>query len=267
MSVPRPTRFDETFTPEVPWPAPARQDCVFYHCLDFPDGETVEGAQWDIRGRLDRYLGGYPLAGKTVLDVGTASGFLAFGMEEAGAAEVTALEASHGSEYELIPFRGAPFTESRKAWAAQSERNLQALKRGFWYGWHKKRSAVEVIYAPLAALPAWERSFDVVVAGAIVEHISDPVPFLASLARLAKEAVILGFTPYVATDEQMMATMNDWSNPAYDVSWWTLSFGLYRRVFGNMGFKISTASAVARCNLLDPPQDVTRPTIVAVRSS
>lgn len=267
MSVPRPTRFDASFVPEVPWPAPARQDCVFYHCMDFPDGETVEGAQWDIRGRLDRYLGGYPLAGKTVLDVGTASGFLAFGMEEAGAAQVTALDASHGSEYELIPFRGTPFTESRKVWATGSEHNLQALKRGFWYGWHKKRSAVEVIYAPLTALPAWERRFDVVVAGAIVEHISDPVPFLASLARLANEAVILGFTPYVATDEQMMATMNDWSNPAYNVSWWTLSFGLYRRVFGNMGFRISTASAVARCNLFDPPQDVTRPTIIAVRSS
>lgn len=261
-----PRRFDVAFAPEKPWPVPALGDCSFYHCTDFPDGTSVDNAQWDIRGGFDQYVGNYPLSGKTVLDVGTASGFLAFGAEDAGALQVTGLDAAHASEYELIPFRGKPFTDTRLAWVAGAEHGLKGLKNSFWYTWHKRNSRVEAIYAPLNALPAWDRTFDVVIAGAIIEHISDPVPFIASLARLAREAVVLAFTPYVATDEQVMTTMNDWSDPAHDVTWWMLSYGLYRRIFENMGFRITTASAVARTNLWNPPLDVRRPTIVAIRN-
>jgi hypothetical protein len=56
-------------------PTPARSECLFYHSMDFPDGESVAGV-WDIRGQFDQYIGNYPISGKTVLDVGTASGFL-----------------------------------------------------------------------------------------------------------------------------------------------------------------------------------------------
>src|SRR4249920_1356812 len=71
------------FEPVEPWPLPRREDCFFYHDLDLPGGTTI-GGHWDIRGHFDQYIGNQTLNGKKVLDVGTASGFLAFGAEQGG---------------------------------------------------------------------------------------------------------------------------------------------------------------------------------------
>lgn len=58
---------------------------------------------------------------------------------------------------------------------------------------------------------AWERKFDVIFAGAIVEHISDPVSAIGAFARLANEAVIISMTGVVDTDaESMHPTGFEW---------------------------------------------------------
>jgi hypothetical protein len=74
--------------------------------------------------------------------------------------------------------------------------------------------------------------FDVVVAGAIIEHLSDPATAIGHFAQIASEAVIIAFTPVVDSDRLLMETMNDWANPQFDYSWWAISRGLYRRVRG-----------------------------------
>jgi hypothetical protein len=257
----------EALAPVAPWPMPAREDCYFYTCIDFPDGGSVDDANWDIRGQFADYIGGYDLTGKTVLDVGTASGFLAFSAEEAGAAQVTALEAMHAREFPRIPFQGSVFTEERARWIGGTEKYLNGLKRSFWYTWHKRQSRVEALYLPAQQYWRIERRFDVVIVGAIVEHMSDPVSFLGNLARLANEAVIIAFTPVGDGEEMRMEPMNDWSQPQFNYSWWRLSMGLYRRIFANMGFEIVRADreATALCNEYDPPIPVRHPTLIARR--
>jgi hypothetical protein len=143
---------DEIFVPVTPWPLVPREQCHFYHCLSFPDGETVENATWDLRARFKRYIGGLSLRGKTVLDVGTASGFLAFSAEEAGASQVTAFDGLHYRDFELIPFKGSAFTDDRLRYIAEAEMQFRTMKNGFWRAWHKKGSSVEVVYAPAMAL-------------------------------------------------------------------------------------------------------------------
>ncbi len=256
---------EPSFTPVDPWPRPSREDCGFYHCLNFPAGETIENANWDLRGRFESYIGGYPVRGKSVLDVGTASGFLAFSAEEAGAASVTAVDALHAREFERIPFKDSLHTADRRLWIAETEENLKRLKNGFWYAWHKKGSSVDVVYAPVSQLWRWDRKFDVVIAGAIVEHLSDPVPFLTALAGLASEAVIIAHTQVVDSEQQFMETLNSWDIPQFNYSWWILSKGLYNRVFGNLGFECEFAATTAKCNELNPPIEVGKPTIIARR--
>lgn len=259
----------DPFRPQRPWPAPLRDACAFYHSLDFPDGETVTG-HWDLRGRFEAYVGGCPLSGKSVLDVGTASGFLAFSAEAAGA-RVTAFDARDATEFDRIPFHDSLHHRDRAAWAARwDELWFRPLRNGFWYAWHKYRSRVEVVYAPLRDLPCWERRFDVVIAGAIVEHLADPVSAIAALARLANEALVLAFTDVADSDELLMRPMTDWTDRALDHGWWMLSRGLYRRLFENLGFEVefrrgTAVNNPAFTNRHAAPVEVERPTIVARR--
>src|SRR5438270_405382 len=86
-------------------PEQPRSDCFFYHVYDLEDGSTVSGpgAAFDLRGRFQEYIGGYNVANKTVFDFGTASGFLAFSAERAGA-EVTAFDTRSFYYQDRVPF-------------------------------------------------------------------------------------------------------------------------------------------------------------------
>ena len=60
-------------------------DCYFYHTMELPGRGVIEGQDWDLRGRVDEYLGNVDFAGQRVLEIGPASGFLTFEMEKRGA--------------------------------------------------------------------------------------------------------------------------------------------------------------------------------------
>lgn len=250
------------FVAERPWPFSECQDGLFYHSMSFPDGTSVDG-QWDIRGRFEAYIGHYPLIGKTVLDVGTATGFLAFSAERI-AAHVTALDARSSREFRRIPFYNSAYHRDRNTWVSHFDReHLRPLKKGFWYSWHKLNSKVEVIYAPLDKLYAWERRFDVILAGAIVEHIADPISAIGVLAGLANEAVIIACTDIVDTDEWVLQPGHDLSNPVLDFEWWKLSRGLYQRIFENLGFTIEIVESKAF--YVPAGKELSRFTIIARR--
>jgi hypothetical protein len=59
-------------------------DFVWYHAFELPDGRVLPGA-WDLRGHETAYLGGVDVAGKRVLELGPATGYLSFYMERMGA--------------------------------------------------------------------------------------------------------------------------------------------------------------------------------------
>lgn len=247
------------FTPEAPRPKPEFEDCLFYHAMDFPNGTYIPGL-WDIRKTFSAYIGNYPIKGKTVLDVGTTSGFLAFAAEKAGAI-VTATDALRASEFDRVPFKDSLYDVNRTEWVKQTEDWYTTLKNAFWYAWHEYKSNVEVVYAPLAQLPYWNRRFDVVTAGAILEHLANPIMAIGNLAGLANEAVIIAFTPVEDSDEEIMRTAVDWSKPENSITFWTLSRGLYRRVFENLGFDVQFVTTSAA--LVGVTYE--RPTIIARR--
>jgi hypothetical protein len=228
-----------------------------------PDGETIVG-HWDLRGRFDEYVGHQPLSGKTVLDVGTASGFLAFSAEQAGAT-VTATDARDARDIRLVPFGDSLYHRDRAGFLRQhDEAHLVKLKNAFWYVWHRLKSSVEVVYAPIEAFPLWRRRFDVVIAGALLEHLSDPVSAIGNLAFLADDTLILAFTPVEETGEQIMRTGSQWDDPEYSYTWWTLSRGLYERVLENLGFSVEFVPATGVFRM-GPQRVVERPTIIARR--
>ena len=246
---------------ETPWAMPEHRDCYFYHSMDFPDGESVTGC-WTIPD-FGSYIGNYDIKGKTVLDIGTASGYLAFNAEKAGA-EVTALDMKTKDEFCGIPFpKVHPCVAERKR--IFFDDCTTPLKKSWWYSWHKYKSNARCVYQPHKMLNEWSHNYDIVIAGAIVEHLSDPVTAIGAWASVAREAIIIPFTDVIDDDDQIMRTLNQWDYPGYDHGWWQLSAGLYRRIFSNLGFDFSTTETTAL--QISTGKLFTRPTIIACRQT
>ena len=112
-----------------------------------------------------------------------------------------------------------------------------------------------------------EERFDVVIAGAIIEHLADPVAALGSFCRAARETVILPFTEVGRSSSMEMTTMNPWRVPAIDYAWWKLSQGLFEAVLANLGFTMELKPCAAIFVLDGQRQDwnVRRSLLVASR--
>jgi SAM-dependent methyltransferase len=227
---------------EPPWPRPPRAACHFYHAMDLPGLGAVAG-QWDIRPDFDNYTGGLDWAGKSVLDVGTCSGFAAFELERRGA-RVTAFDADSVARFAWVPFAGTLYHRDRAAWNAASEAGLLAYKNAFWFAWHALGSKVGVVYGDIGRLSELLPPQDVVLACAVLEHLADPVSAIGHCARLAREAVVIGFTPVEMAEEPRLTPLQPWSRD-HPYVWWRLSLGLYRALFAQLGFEIELRPAFA----------------------
>jgi SAM-dependent methyltransferase len=161
------------------------QDCLFYHTMDIPGYGLVQG-DWDLRGHVDAYLGGVDLAGKRVLELGTASGFLCFEMERRGA-RVVAYDLSEHQQWDLVPF-AAPNNST-----PEDERNqlIRKLNNGYWLAHSANQSSARVVYGRIYEVPAGIGAVDVATFGCILLHVRDPLGALASALRLVRETVVI----------------------------------------------------------------------------
>ena len=113
------------------------------------------------------------------------------------------------------------------------------------------------------ALPRQLGEFDVSLVGAVLEHLSDPVSALTSVARLTRETLVL-VTPLVQTEERIARFEPSVGRPEDDFTWWTYSVGLYREVLAILGFRIERIT-YANYYHEYAGRFEERPTIVAVR--
>ena len=246
---------------------PDLADCHFYHAFDLNNGTEVGGpsAHFDLRGVFDDYIGNYDLNGKTVFDFGTASGFLAFSAEQRGAT-VTAFDTPTVFEQDRVPYRDHLFYTDKCEWLRATNDGFERLHNSFWYMWHEYGTKVAMCYGSLRDLFLINEKFDVVIAGAVIEHLGDPITAIGLFAKLAKEAVILPFTAVLEEDGEFMRPLIPWDKIDYSVTWWGISRGLYARVFGNLGFSFEYVPIQAL--LVDGPlrTTVSSTTIIACRT-
>jgi SAM-dependent methyltransferase len=238
------------------------EDCFFYHAMELP-GFGLVPAHWDLRGRFDDYVGGVPVAGKSVLDVGAATGFLSFEAEKKGAARVVSFDMSDPRQQKFLPFRDKLYSRDPDAWAEQYGKEIEQWKNAYWLSHRLLKSRAEVYYGNIYELPAELGQFDVAIVGSVLEHLNDQITALASIARLTKETIVL-ISPLLQTDERIARFESLASNPENDFTWWTYSLGVYREVFGMLGFSIAKVSS-AQYYYMYGDRFEERSTIVAVR--
>ena len=237
-------------------------DCYFYHTMELP-GLGVQHGHWDLRGRFADYVGGVDVKGKSVLDIGAATGFLSFEAERLGASRVVSFDMSDVRQQAFLPFKAKLYSRDRDRWAQEYGAEIEQWKNAYWLCHRLLNSKAEVFYGNVYELPRELGEFDVAIVGSVLEHLSDPITALSSIARLTKETMVV-VTPLLETEEPIAEFKGRANNPEGDFTWWHYSIGVYREVFGMMGFSISRITrAEYRYDWGDRLEK--RSTVVAVR--
>lgn len=177
---------------EFQWAEPmlvdAPADCKFYHWMEFPDGSDAPG-DWDLRGRVGDYSGHVDVAGKRLLDMGAASGFMSFAFEERGA-EVVSADVAGGAQYTKVPYHD-DIWKDRRIWLGAVEKGLEAMKRSYWYGHRRFKSKARVYYGDLIDLPEGLGRFDIGFIGQIMVHNRDPLGLMQAVAERTTETLVI----------------------------------------------------------------------------
>jgi SAM-dependent methyltransferase len=168
--------------------------------MDIPDHGLVQG-EWDLRGREGIYLGGVDFRSKSVLEVGTASGYLCYWMEDQGA-DVTGYDLDKDHSWDLVPYFGA----DQDAWRRERHRTLERLNNSWWFVHGKRKSKAKCIYGSVYDLGPDVGTFDVVTLCSILLHLRDPIRAIElACARSRSEIVITDVSEYqfLATKPQL----------------------------------------------------------------
>ena len=171
-------------------PAPVRSgltlaDCDFYHSVDIPGNGTVAG-QWDLRGREADYLGHTPLSGRSVLEIGPASGHLSFWMEDQGA-EVTVFDLDEDNAWDFVPFRGLDLAAANAA----RKQHLRRLQNSWWFLREARKAKAKAVYGTVYDIDPSLGQFDVVTLNSVLLHLRDPMGAMIKAASACARTLVV----------------------------------------------------------------------------
>lgn len=250
------------------------EDCTFYHSIELP-GLGLQKGSWDLRRDVDTYIGRLPVAGKTVLDVGTGSGFLCFEMEKRGANMIAFdFDASLGEhQHDIVPMHDFEerFGASREVFWAQLSSGLDRMKNSFWLTHRLLGSKARVFYGDVYDCKADFGPVDVVFMGNILLHLQSPVQALANFAPYAREAIVITENCAEKVDYKsdaaacyLVPNAERRDLASWFATWWQLTPGFLKRYLRVLGFK-SFEVTFHDAHWADPPTPMPQFTVVARR--
>ena len=207
-------------------------DFVWYHAFELPDGRVLPGA-WDLRGHERDYLGGVDVAGKRVLELGPATGYLTFYMERMGA-EVVSFEAGFDVSIDVLPVKGRDDPEGKLHVMQDTiDRNHDA----WWYLHRTLGSSATFVQGNIYDMPADLGTFDITLVGAILLHLREPWGALSQAARLTTETMIV--TEPLQDDLQPPESNIMRFSPSAEhhvTNWWSIYPGAVVSMLSRLGF-------------------------------
>jgi SAM-dependent methyltransferase len=210
-------------------------DCDFYHVMDLP-GHGLVGGAWDLRGGVHDYLGQFSFAGKRVLEIGPASGFLTFEMEKHGA-EVVAVELAEDVAWDFVPYPDAVLAEMRTT----RREHMARLRNSFWFAHAARGSSARVHYGDAYRLPDALGRFDVAVMASVLLHCHSPLLIIEQCARRADTLIIVELLAGWRDDAPVCRLVPTADNRKVD-AWWLLSPHLLIQFCEVLGFCDTTVT-------------------------
>jgi tRNA (mo5U34)-methyltransferase len=223
---------------------------TWYHTIDFGNGIVTPGI-YDHRPLLYHY--GFPesLVGKTVLDIGTASGFFAFEFEKRGASKVVATDLPRWTDHDVSPeYRAQLSDEEFGSYLkdpfslAQKALNSKVTK--------KEISIYEIS-------PETVGEFDVVFCGSLLQHLTDPIKALFNIREVTREQAIVATMVDLLPSEEPRALL---LNQVHEMSWWAPNLTCLVRMVKSAGFEhveiVSTFNLVSVDGTINVPHAVIR---------
>lgn len=215
-------------------------ECYFYHTMDLPGYGTVEG-EWDLRKGAHEYLGGVSFKGKRVLEIGTASGFLCFYMENQGA-DVVAYDLSENQSWDIIPFSQYGY----KQFALTRKAHIKKINNAYWLSHRVYNSSAKVVYGTVYTIPEQIGMVDISTFGVVLLHVRDPFLALQNALRLTKETVIV--TEDLSRLRLLLRLLGKFTGPCMQFlpkfsrrapkeTWWSLSPEIIVNFIGVLGFE------------------------------
>jgi len=169
----------------------------WYHSVDLGHGFITPG-HYDHRPYLHYYHLPDDLNGKTALDIGAASGFFSFELEQRGA-KVTATDLPTWFDHDFGP-------------NYQLEQSVEGaevyLHQPFEVARQLRKSTVQVKYTNIYDItPETVGVHDIVFCGSVLIHLTDPIKALWRIANVTQEKAIIATSVVADEAERSIALM------------------------------------------------------------
>jgi O-methyltransferase len=219
------------------WAGVTLADCFFYHRSALADGRVVEGV-WNLIGGEEEYLGGIGVAGKTVLELGPASGWLTVWMEQQGAS-VVAFDLGWDACADLLPIEGHDIGQMSRDHA----RLVSHIANTWWFLQRDHQLSSRAAYGSIYELPDDLGRFDVAVFGSILLHLRDPFRALEQAAAHTDHTIVV-VEPLRDPTNQLDEPIMLWNvtRGQSPNGWWSLSPGAIKEMLAMLGFTDQTVT-------------------------
>ncbi|MDQ6880359.1 MAG: hypothetical protein M3082_22175 [Candidatus Dormibacteraeota bacterium] len=215
--------------------------------MDLPGYGTVLG-EWDLRDGIREYLGNVNFNGKRVLEMGTASGYVGFHMEKAGA-QVIGYDLSDMQEWDVVPFA----RDDRKDFLQKRREHIRRINNAYWLSHRAVGSKNKIVYGDVYSVPREIGNVDICTFGSILLHVRDPFLALEKALALTREMVIVtdlvrlrSLSTWHRVSGRILRQrraapslrfLPDWRTSEPKDTWWRLSPQTIQEFVGVLGFE------------------------------
>ena len=149
------------------------KNCKFYHVQEIQGLDKPTKGPFDLRKNVYQLLGDCDYKNKSVLELGPASGFITFFLENLGA-KVSCIDLSiKKDEWDTIPHVNVNWKKKQRL----AMKDLSKVRNAFWFAHKQNKSNAKLIETHILKLPKSLPIHDYGLIATVLLHIQNP--FLA----------------------------------------------------------------------------------------